>query len=164
MRKVIVISHVSLDGVIQAMGGPDEDPSAKSRSLLCNRFEKFALIIVAYGLFQFACRQFTVWFGHRALAMFPLWFNPIEPGTFAWQLADQQSHAVRLPCLLVMHRDPGPHCLTDMPRRIVPDEQQRPFAFLGQRVGDPLQKLGSDMTDRSSIHEAKRYVSGVGPE
>lgn len=27
MRKVIVISHVSLDGVIQAMGGPDEDPS-----------------------------------------------------------------------------------------------------------------------------------------
>ncbi|MBV9791786.1 MAG: dihydrofolate reductase family protein [Chloroflexi bacterium] len=27
MRNVIVISHVSLDGVIQAMGGPDEDPS-----------------------------------------------------------------------------------------------------------------------------------------
>lgn len=27
MRKVIVISHISLDGVIQAMGGPDEDTS-----------------------------------------------------------------------------------------------------------------------------------------
>lgn len=27
MRNVIVISHLSLDGVIQAMGGPDEDPS-----------------------------------------------------------------------------------------------------------------------------------------
>lgn len=27
MRKVIVISHLSLDGVIQAMGGPDEDTS-----------------------------------------------------------------------------------------------------------------------------------------
>jgi dihydrofolate reductase len=27
MRKVIVISHLSLDGVIQAMGGPDEDRS-----------------------------------------------------------------------------------------------------------------------------------------
>ena len=27
MRKVIVISHISLDGVLQAMGGPDEDPS-----------------------------------------------------------------------------------------------------------------------------------------
>jgi dihydrofolate reductase len=27
MRKVIVISNLSLDGVIQAMGGPDEDPS-----------------------------------------------------------------------------------------------------------------------------------------
>lgn len=26
MRKVIVISHLSLDGVIQAMGGPEEDP------------------------------------------------------------------------------------------------------------------------------------------
>lgn len=27
MRKVIVISHISLDSVIQAMGGPEEDPS-----------------------------------------------------------------------------------------------------------------------------------------
>ena len=27
MRKVIVISHISLDGVLQAMGGPDEDRS-----------------------------------------------------------------------------------------------------------------------------------------
>ena len=27
MRKVIVFEHVSLDGVIQAPGGPDEDPS-----------------------------------------------------------------------------------------------------------------------------------------
>jgi dihydrofolate reductase len=27
MRKVIVLEHVSLDGVIQAPGGPDEDPS-----------------------------------------------------------------------------------------------------------------------------------------
>lgn len=27
MRKIIVISHLSLDGVIQAMGGPDEDTS-----------------------------------------------------------------------------------------------------------------------------------------
>nr|WP_281721436.1 dihydrofolate reductase family protein [Nitrosomonas nitrosa] len=27
MRKVIVISHLSLDGVLQAMGGPDEDTS-----------------------------------------------------------------------------------------------------------------------------------------
>lgn len=25
MRKVIVLEHVSLDGVIQAPGGPDED-------------------------------------------------------------------------------------------------------------------------------------------
>ena len=27
MRKVLVLEHVSLDGVIQAPGGPDEDPS-----------------------------------------------------------------------------------------------------------------------------------------
>ena len=27
MRKVIVISHITLDGVLQAMGGPDEDTS-----------------------------------------------------------------------------------------------------------------------------------------
>lgn len=27
MRKVVVLEHISLDGVIQAPGGPDEDPS-----------------------------------------------------------------------------------------------------------------------------------------
>ncbi len=27
MRKLIVLEHLSLDGVIQAPGGPDEDPS-----------------------------------------------------------------------------------------------------------------------------------------
>lgn len=27
MRKVIVLEHISMDGVIQAPGGPDEDPS-----------------------------------------------------------------------------------------------------------------------------------------
>jgi hypothetical protein len=26
MRKLIVLEHISLDGVIQAPGGPDEDP------------------------------------------------------------------------------------------------------------------------------------------
>jgi hypothetical protein len=32
MRKVTVLEHVSLDGVIQAPGGPDEDtPAAASR-------------------------------------------------------------------------------------------------------------------------------------
>ena len=27
MRKVIVLEHISIDGVIQAPGGPDEDTS-----------------------------------------------------------------------------------------------------------------------------------------
>jgi len=27
MRKVIVLEHISIDGVIQAPGGPEEDPS-----------------------------------------------------------------------------------------------------------------------------------------
>ncbi len=27
MRKIIVISHITLDGVLQAMGGPEEDTS-----------------------------------------------------------------------------------------------------------------------------------------
>jgi len=31
MRKLIVAEHISLDGVIQAPGGPDEDPSGEFR-------------------------------------------------------------------------------------------------------------------------------------
>ncbi len=27
MRNVIVLEHLSLDGILQARGGPDEDPS-----------------------------------------------------------------------------------------------------------------------------------------
>jgi dihydrofolate reductase len=29
MRKIIVLEHISLDGVIQAPGGPDEDTSGE---------------------------------------------------------------------------------------------------------------------------------------
>jgi hypothetical protein len=32
MRKVIVLEHISLDGVIQAPGGPDEDPQRRLRA------------------------------------------------------------------------------------------------------------------------------------
>ena len=32
MRKIIVLEHFSLDGVIQAPGGPDEDRAAASRT------------------------------------------------------------------------------------------------------------------------------------
>ncbi len=28
MRKVIVLEHISMDGIIQAPGGPDEDTSS----------------------------------------------------------------------------------------------------------------------------------------
>ncbi len=31
MRKVMVLEHISLDGVIQAPGGPDEDTSGGLR-------------------------------------------------------------------------------------------------------------------------------------
>ncbi len=31
MRKVVVLEHISLDGVIQAPGGPDEDTSGGFR-------------------------------------------------------------------------------------------------------------------------------------
>ena len=31
MRKLIVAEHISLDGVIQAPGGPEEDPSGEFR-------------------------------------------------------------------------------------------------------------------------------------
>ena len=32
MRKIIVLEHISLDGVIQAGGGPDEDTVTGSRT------------------------------------------------------------------------------------------------------------------------------------
>ena len=31
MRKLIVAEHISLDGVIQSPGGPEEDPSGEFR-------------------------------------------------------------------------------------------------------------------------------------
>jgi hypothetical protein len=31
VRKLIVTEHISLDGVIQSPGGPDEDPSGEFR-------------------------------------------------------------------------------------------------------------------------------------
>jgi hypothetical protein len=35
MRKIKIIEHISLDGVIQAPGGPEEDPNGAAVDFFC---------------------------------------------------------------------------------------------------------------------------------
>ena len=65
-----------------------------------------------------------VGFHHGALAMHPLGFNGVEPGTFGGQKEGQNAYAFApLLNLIVVLANPGTHYLAHMKGGVIPDEQ-----------------------------------------
>ena len=109
-------------------------------------------------MLQFCHTQLPIRFSNCTLAMDPFGLDPIEPGTLCRQSAhDHATAAVPLDAPIV-RLEPGLHGLADMPRGIIPHQQQRGFAFGGQPVRQPRQKLRRDCTDRSPIHKAEEHA------
>src|SRR5581483_3537504 len=97
-------------------------------------------------LSQLLCRKQAVGFHNRTLAMYPLRLDGIEPGTFRGEPKGQDTHAcARLFHLLIVVSDPGSHDLTDMPGRVVPDQQPGALALRRQLLAAPVEKLGGDI-------------------
>lgn len=110
-------------------------------------------------LSQLARRKQASGFNNRSFAMHPLWLDGIEPGTFGWQSKGQNAHAVAaLSDLLVVFPDPIAHDLTDMPGRIIPDQQPGTLALSGQTLTAPVEKGGGDITDRTAIDKAQPHL------
>ena len=82
-------------------------------------------------MLQFCHTQLPIRFRNRALAMDPFGLDPIEPGALNRQGTHHQATAAGLLDVPVVRLEPGPHGLADVPRGIVPDQQQGGFAFGG---------------------------------
>ena len=84
-------------------------------------------------LFEFRSTQQAVGFRDGSLPMDPLWFNGVEPRTFAGSRADDDAHAVGAPFdLLMVLTRPVAHGLAAVPGGVVPDQQQRGEALRRQ--------------------------------
>jgi hypothetical protein len=75
---------------------------------------------------------------HATPAMDPAWFQRVQPRAFDRQRADHDTHSGLLPLhLVVVLADPGAYRLTPVPRGVVPDQEQRPFAMVGKLAATP---------------------------
>src|SRR5262245_46491315 len=99
-------------------------PSAISRSLLCNGFKEITAIVGTDPMLQFGHTQLPIRFRHRALTMDPFGLDPLEPGTLDRQRTHHHAAAACLLDVPIVRLEPRPHGLADVPRGLVPDQQQ----------------------------------------
>jgi hypothetical protein len=119
------------------------------------------VVIVTDTLSCFRACEFAGGFGNGALAMHPFRFNTMEPGALARQLAHHQATAAGALDPLVMGLEPRPHCPADVPGGVIPSHDERLFAFVGQSLGQPAERLAGHVTDWTPTHEAKGHGMGV---
>ena len=115
------------------------------------------MVIVTDALFRFLACKFPRGLANGPLAMHPLRLNPVEPRAFGRQLAPHETTAAVALHTSVMRRDPGAHFAADRPRGIVPDDEERLFAFVRQAGGQPFEKAGRDRTDGASVHKTSPH-------
>src|SRR5258708_18724809 len=112
-----------------------------------------------HALSQLLCRKQPVRFHHGALAMHPPGLNRVEPGTFGWQKAGQDTDALALSFHLdIVGADPGSHELAHMPGGVVPNEQPGCFSLGLHLLTSPLQELCRKIADGASRDKAQRHL------
>jgi hypothetical protein len=97
----------------------------------------------------------------RPLAMDPMQFNGIQPGTFKGQAPDQEAYTAVALDLLMMGPDPGTDLPTDMPGGIVPQQHQDTLPLGGQPLTEPCEQGGRDVAHGSAIDKAQQNRVGV---
>ena len=118
-------------------------------------------VVITNTGFQLGSGQLACRLNDGFLAVHPVWFNPIEPRTLDWQLAEQDPnfalplrHSVVLP-------EPVAHHLRDVPTGIVPNQQQRFLAFGLQLFGQPLEEGDRDARNRTAFDKTQAELSSV---
>src|SRR5260370_37202661 len=89
------------------------------------------------------------WLDNRALTVHPSGFDGIEPGTLDRQVADDDAHAVAVPCArVVMGPNPGAPAPPNVPGEVSPEQHPDRTPPPPQFAPAPSQELGSEGTDR----------------
>jgi len=95
---------------------------------------------------------------NATLAMNPFRFDWVEPGAFYRQETNQEANASPGSFdLAIMFTNPGPHDLTDMPTRIIPNHRQHRMIQELDFLAGPFQELNGDGTHRSAVHETQEH-------
>src|SRR5260370_13705432 len=111
------------------------------------------------ALSQLLSRKKPVGLNHGTLAMDPLRFNRVEPGTFGRQKARKDADALALSFHLgVVFTYPTADELAHMPGGIVPNEQPSRFPPGLQLLTPALQKLRGDVTHGTPCHKTQRHL------
>jgi hypothetical protein len=105
-------------------------------------------------MLQFCHIQLPIRFSNRSLTVDPCGLDPIEPRALARPGTHHHTAAACLLDVPVVRLEPRTHGLADVPRGIVPDQQQGCFAFGGQPCRQPREQLRRHRTDRPPIHQA----------
>ena len=113
----------------------------------------FTTIVAADPPDQLLGRELTLRFDDRPFAVHPVRLDPIQPRAFHRQLTPDDSHSTGTLGLPVMSTNPLAHGLRDVPRSIVPNQQQRFLAFTSQPLTNPSQKLCRHPGDGSALHK-----------
>src|SRR6516162_3209443 len=91
------------------------------------------VIVGTNTLLQLLGREQAVGLHHSALAMHPLGFDGIEPGTLLGQKQRENAHPfARQLDVLVVVTNPAPYRLAVMPGSVIPDQQPGRFALTFQ--------------------------------
>src|SRR5437660_1095814 len=125
--------------------------------------------VVTDATFHFLSGEQTSWFNNGPFAMHPMRLNAVEPGTLGRQPARNDAHspmALPLGCqhVAIVLLEPTAHFLTDMPRGIIPDEDQHALALTLHLLTKPLQKGRRYMADGPTIDKAESNGLAIGFE
>ena len=90
---------------------------------------------------QFSCSKLAVGLYNCPLPVNPMRLNAIQPGAFGRQLAYEYSHSFLSFRFPVVYPNPAPYRLGEVPRSIIPDNQQSFLPFFGQLPQHPVEKL-----------------------
>src|SRR5712692_7642285 len=125
------------------------------------RFTRRSIIRTNTSL-QFVRAQDAFSFGNVALAMNPLGFNRVEPGTFRGQQARQDAHPpAGLLDRLIVAAHPSANHLTLVPRGVIPDQYESRNRLRRQLLATRGQEVDGDRADGTTVDKAQEHLVGM---
>jgi hypothetical protein len=122
--------------------------------MLLKRRDLVGFKIAIHSVYDLRGGQHAVGLHDRPLAMDPMWFQRIEPGTFHWQAAGEEPHPAVPFHWLVMGAYPAAHFLANVPGGVIPNQHQDPRALSGYALDQPAEKRCGDVANGASLDKA----------
>jgi hypothetical protein len=118
----------------------------------------------AYSIRKLVGSEQPLWLDHLALAVYPLGLYGVEPRALLRKQAAHDPHPSFASALLdpaVVLTQPAPELFGDVPRGVVPDEEQDLLAKSLESLGAPPKELGRYGTYGPSVHKSQPRIADL---